>query len=119
MKKNQEKGPWLNILHMLIKFTPRAYGIKGRYPTGIDAASEYVRGKGSIAKHEDPVPEAVSRGTCVCMSRASRLASSIVRSLSGRLAAVEQRAPWRTSRDSFGGVVKKGTKRVANHGTRL
>lgn len=45
-------------LHTLIKLTPRAYGtVEERYKAGIDAVSTW-RGKGSVAKHEDPPPEA-------------------------------------------------------------
>lgn len=56
MKKDQEKSPWLNVpLHTLIKLTPQAYGTKEEiFKANIEAVSTW-RGKGSIAKHEDPV----------------------------------------------------------------
>lgn len=58
MNKDQEKSPWMNVpLHTLIKLTPRAYGTEEvRYPANIPAVSTW-RGKGSTAKHEDPLPE--------------------------------------------------------------
>jgi 6-phosphofructo-2-kinase / fructose-2,6-biphosphatase 2 len=61
MKKDQKKSPWMNVpLHTLIKLTPRAYGTdEERYPANIPAVSTW-RGKGSTAKHEDPVPEAAA-----------------------------------------------------------
>ena len=41
-------------LHTLIKLTPRAYGTQEeRYDAKIPAVSTW-RGKGSVAKHEDP-----------------------------------------------------------------
>lgn len=44
-------------LHTLIKLTPRAYGTEElRYKADIPAVSTW-RGKGSVAKHEDPPPE--------------------------------------------------------------
>lgn len=60
MKKDQEKSPWMNVpLHTLIKLTPRAYGTEEiRYPAHIPAVSTW-RGKGSTAKHEDPLPESM------------------------------------------------------------
>ncbi|KAI3327531.1 6-phosphofructo-2-kinase [Xylariaceae sp. AK1471] len=59
MKKDQSRSPWMNVpLHCLIKLTPRAYGTdEERYQADIPAVSTW-RGKGSTAKHEDPVPEA-------------------------------------------------------------
>ncbi|KAL7624672.1 Fructose-2,6-bisphosphatase [Parahypoxylon ruwenzoriense] len=59
MKKDQARSPWMNVpLHCLIKLTPRAYGTdEERYQADIPAVSTW-RGKGSTAKHEDPVPEA-------------------------------------------------------------
>ncbi|PMD53543.1 bifunctional 6-phosphofructo-2-kinase/fructose-2,6-bisphosphate 2-phosphatase [Hyaloscypha bicolor E] len=56
MKEDQEKSPWLNVpLHTLIKLTPRAYGTdKQVFKAGVEAVSTW-RGKGSVAKHEDPV----------------------------------------------------------------
>jgi 6-phosphofructo-2-kinase/fructose-2,6-biphosphatase 2 len=42
-------------LHTLIRLTPRAYGTEEkRYDARIPAVSTW-RGKGSVAKHEDPV----------------------------------------------------------------
>lgn len=42
-------------LHTLIKLTPRAYGTEEkRYDAKIPAVSTW-RGKGSVAKHEDPI----------------------------------------------------------------
>ncbi|KAI1506437.1 6-phosphofructo-2-kinase [Biscogniauxia marginata] len=59
MKKDQSRSPWMNVpLHCLIKLTPRAYGTEEeRYQANIPAVSTW-RGKGSTAKHEDPIPEA-------------------------------------------------------------
>ncbi|KAI1493106.1 6-phosphofructo-2-kinase [Biscogniauxia mediterranea] len=59
MKKDQSRSPWMNVpLHCLIKLTPRAYGTEEeRYQADIPAVSTW-RGKGSTAKHEDPIPEA-------------------------------------------------------------
>lgn len=56
MKKSQEESPWMAVpLHTLIKLTPRAYGTEEvRYDAKIPAVSTW-RGKGSVAKHEDPV----------------------------------------------------------------
>ncbi|CZT04272.1 probable fructose-2,6-bisphosphate 2-phosphatase [Rhynchosporium agropyri] len=56
MNEDQEKSPWLNVpLHTLIKLTPRAYGTDRQvYKADIPAVSTW-RGKGSVAKHEDPV----------------------------------------------------------------
>ncbi|CAJ2510860.1 Uu.00g064850.m01.CDS01 [Anthostomella pinea] len=58
MKKDQTKSPWMNVpLHCLIKLTPRAYGTdEVRYQADIPAVSTW-RGKGSTAKHEDPIPD--------------------------------------------------------------
>ncbi|KAI0019798.1 6-phosphofructo-2-kinase [Xylariomycetidae sp. FL0641] len=58
MKKDQSQSPWMNVpLHCLIKLTPRAYGTEEvRYQADIPAVSTW-RGKGSTAKHEDPIPE--------------------------------------------------------------
>ena len=55
MKEEQEASPWLNVpLHTLIKLTPRAYGTEKQvFKGGIEAVSTW-RGKGSVAKHEDP-----------------------------------------------------------------
>ncbi|CAN8104067.1 unnamed protein product [Discula destructiva] len=60
MKRDQEKSPWMHVpLHTLIKLTPRAYGTdEQRWDAKIAAVSTW-RGKGSTAKHEDPVPEAL------------------------------------------------------------
>jgi 6-phosphofructo-2-kinase/fructose-2,6-biphosphatase 2 len=45
-------------LHTLIKLTPKAYGThEERTAAGIEAVSTW-RGKGSVAKHEDPIGEA-------------------------------------------------------------
>ncbi|TGJ85344.1 hypothetical protein E0Z10_g3385 [Xylaria hypoxylon] len=62
MKKDQSRSPWMNVpLHCLIKLTPRAYGTdEERYQADIPAVSTW-RGKGSTAKHEDPIPEATAR----------------------------------------------------------
>jgi 6-phosphofructo-2-kinase/fructose-2,6-biphosphatase 2 len=56
MKKSQEESPWMAVpLHTLIKLTPRAYGTEEeRYDAKIPAVSTW-RGKGSVAKHEDPL----------------------------------------------------------------
>ncbi|KAI1325656.1 6-phosphofructo-2-kinase [Xylariaceae sp. FL0255] len=58
MKRDQARSPWMNVpLHCLIKLTPRAYGTdEERYQADIPAVSTW-RGKGSTAKHEDPIPE--------------------------------------------------------------
>jgi len=58
MGKDQESSPWMAVpLHTLIKLTPRAYNTQEeRYKAGIDAVSTW-RGKGSVAKHEDPPPD--------------------------------------------------------------
>ncbi|KAH8904093.1 bifunctional 6-phosphofructo-2-kinase/fructose-2,6-bisphosphate 2-phosphatase [Coniochaeta sp. PMI_546] len=58
MQKDQEDSPWLPVpLHTLIKLTPRAYGTdEEKTSANIKAVSTW-RGKGSTAKHEDPVPE--------------------------------------------------------------
>jgi len=49
-------------LHTLIKLTPRAYGTQEeRYDARIPAVSTW-RGKGSVAKHEDPVETTVTLG---------------------------------------------------------
>ncbi|KAJ2899780.1 hypothetical protein MKZ38_002793 [Zalerion maritima] len=58
MKKDQAKSPWMNVpLHTLIKLTPRAYGTdEERFEANIPAVSTW-RGKGSTAKHEDPIPD--------------------------------------------------------------
>ena len=58
MKRDHERSPWMNVpLHTLIKLTPRAYGtVEERFPANIPAVSTW-RGKGSTAKHEDPMPE--------------------------------------------------------------
>jgi 6-phosphofructo-2-kinase/fructose-2,6-biphosphatase 2 len=63
MKEPQEKSPWLNVpLHTLLKLTPRAYGTDiQRYDAKIAAVSTW-RGKGSVAKHEDPTAETVTLG---------------------------------------------------------
>jgi len=55
-EKNQAESPWMAVpLHTLIKLTPRAYGTQEeRLSAGIAAVSTW-RGKGSIAKHEDPI----------------------------------------------------------------
>ncbi|KAH8811598.1 6-phosphofructo-2-kinase-domain-containing protein [Xylogone sp. PMI_703] len=57
MKKDQSESPWMAVpLHTLIKLTPRAYGTEEtRYNANIPAVSTW-RGKGSVAKHEDPIP---------------------------------------------------------------
>lgn len=59
-EKDQSASPWMHVpLHTLIKLTPRAYGTEvERVSAGIDAVSTW-RAKGSTAKHEDPVPEAM------------------------------------------------------------
>ncbi|KAK4131613.1 bifunctional 6-phosphofructo-2-kinase/fructose-2,6-bisphosphate 2-phosphatase [Trichocladium antarcticum] len=58
MQKTQEESPWVPVpLHTLMKLTPRAYGTELQsYRANIKAVSTW-RGKGSTAKHEDPVPE--------------------------------------------------------------
>ena len=63
MKYDQQHSPWLNVpLHTLIKLTPRAYGTQEEvFKAGIDAVSTW-RGKGSVAKHEDPLEETESLG---------------------------------------------------------
>lgn len=49
-------------LHTLIKLTPRAYGtIEDRLDAKIPAVSTW-RGKGSVAKHEDPIESAEMLG---------------------------------------------------------
>ncbi|ROW06937.1 hypothetical protein VMCG_03989 [Cytospora schulzeri] len=60
MKRDQEKSPWMHVpLHTLIKLTPRAYGTdEQRWDAQIAAVSTW-RGKGSTAKHEEPVPTAM------------------------------------------------------------
>ncbi|KAL2293734.1 hypothetical protein FJTKL_05551 [Diaporthe vaccinii] len=60
MKRDQEKSPWMHVpLHTLIKLTPRAYGTdEQRWDAKIAAVSTW-RGKGSTAKHEEPVPSAM------------------------------------------------------------
>ncbi|POS78975.1 hypothetical protein DHEL01_v202633 [Diaporthe helianthi] len=60
MKRDQEKSPWMHVpLHTLIKLTPRAYGTdEQRWDAKIAAVSTW-RGKGSTAKHEEPVPSAL------------------------------------------------------------
>ncbi|KUI59398.1 Fructose-2,6-bisphosphatase [Cytospora mali] len=60
MKRDQEKSPWMHVpLHTLIKLTPRAYGTdEQRWDAKIAAVSTW-RGKGSTAKHEEPVPTAL------------------------------------------------------------
>ncbi|KAH6721722.1 fructose-bisphosphatase [Leptodontidium sp. 2 PMI_412] len=61
MNEDQEKSPWLNVpLHTLIKLTPRAYGTDRQvYKAMIPAVSTW-RGKGSVAKHEDPLEDTTS-----------------------------------------------------------
>ena len=63
MKEEQEASPWLNVpLHTLIKLTPRAYGTEKQvFKGGIEAVSTW-RGKGSVAKHEDPTEETHTLG---------------------------------------------------------
>jgi len=63
MQKSQVESPWMNVpLHTLIKLTPRAYGTQEeRYDARIPAVSTW-RGKGSVAKHEDPVETTVTLG---------------------------------------------------------
>lgn len=60
MKRDQEKSPWMHVpLHTLIKLTPRAYGTdEQRWDAKIAAVSTW-RGKGSTAKHEEPVTTAM------------------------------------------------------------
>jgi 6-phosphofructo-2-kinase/fructose-2,6-biphosphatase 2 len=64
MKKSQEESPWMAVpLHTLIKLTPRAYGtLEERYDAKIPAVSTW-RGKGSVAKHEDPTETTVKLGS--------------------------------------------------------
>lgn len=64
MQKTQEESPWMNVpLHTLIKLTPRAYGTQEeRYDAKIPAVSTW-RGKGSVAKHEDPDENTISLGS--------------------------------------------------------
>ncbi|KAF2205648.1 fructose-2,6-bisphosphatase-like protein [Delitschia confertaspora ATCC 74209] len=56
MNVPQEQSPWMEVpLHTLIKLTPRAYSTQEeRYKADIPAVSTW-RGKGSSAKHQDPV----------------------------------------------------------------
>ncbi|KAL1305189.1 hypothetical protein AAFC00_002110 [Neodothiora populina] len=56
MGSSQEQSPWMEVpLHTLIKLTPRAYGtVEERWKANIPAVSTW-RGKGSQAKHQDPV----------------------------------------------------------------
>ncbi|KIN02657.1 hypothetical protein OIDMADRAFT_120329 [Oidiodendron maius Zn] len=65
MKKSQADSPWMAVpLHTLIKLTPRAYGTQEeRYDAKIPAVSTW-RGKGSVAKHEDPTAatDAIGKG---------------------------------------------------------
>lgn len=65
MKKSQADSPWMAVpLHTLIKLTPRAYGTQEeRYDAKIPAVSTW-RGKGSVAKHEDPTSstDAIGKG---------------------------------------------------------
>ncbi|KAK3990786.1 6-phosphofructo-2-kinase-domain-containing protein [Cladorrhinum sp. PSN332] len=58
MQKTQEESPWVPVpLHTLMRLTPRAYGTEVQtYKANIKAVSTW-RGKGSTAKHEDPLPE--------------------------------------------------------------
>lgn len=58
MQKTQEESPWVPVpLHTLMKLTPRAYGTELQtYKANIQAVSTW-RGKGSTARHEDPIPE--------------------------------------------------------------
>jgi len=55
MRRNQEESPWLAVkLHTLFKLTPRAYDTQQEeIRANIPAVSTW-RGKGSVAKHEDP-----------------------------------------------------------------
>jgi len=59
MGSSQEQSPWMEVpLHTLIKLTPRAYGtVEERWKANIPAVSTW-RGKGSVAKHQDPGPDA-------------------------------------------------------------
>ncbi len=59
MQKSQELSPWVPVpLHTLIKLTPKAYGTDEEIkPANIAAVSTW-RGKGSTARHEDPIPAA-------------------------------------------------------------
>ncbi|KAK7977796.1 6-phosphofructo-2-kinase [Apiospora saccharicola] len=61
MKKDQSASPWMNVpLHTLIKLTPRAYGTEEqRFSADIPAVSTW-RGKGSTAKHENPMADTTS-----------------------------------------------------------
>lgn len=66
MHEDQERSPWLAVkLHTLFKLTPRAYR------NDVDAVSADIpavstwRGKGSIAKHEDPTAETKGVGYAV------------------------------------------------------
>ena len=55
MGSSQEKSPWMEVpLHTLIRLTPRAYGtVEERWNAHIPAVSTW-RGKGTVAKHQDP-----------------------------------------------------------------
>lgn len=70
MKKSQEESPWMAVpLHTLIKLTPRAYGTQEeRYDAKIPAVSTW-RGKGSVAKHEDPADGAEVVGAHAAMGK--------------------------------------------------
>ncbi|POS88237.1 Phosphoglycerate mutase-like protein [Erysiphe pulchra] len=63
MDKDHVKSPWMNVpLHTLIKITPKAYGCEVEmFKTDIAAVSTW-RGKGSVAKHEDPTEATVTLG---------------------------------------------------------
>ncbi|CAD6502948.1 BgTH12-02622 [Blumeria graminis f. sp. triticale] len=63
MNKDHVKSPWMNVpLHTLIKLTPNAYGCEVElFKTDIAAVSTW-RGKGSVAKHEDPTEGTVTMG---------------------------------------------------------
>lgn len=54
-EESQTKSPWMHVpLHQLLQLTPHAYGVnEERFKANIDAVSTW-RGKGSIARHEDP-----------------------------------------------------------------
>lgn len=58
MGSSQDKSPWMEVpLHTLIKLTPHAYGTREeRFQANIPAVSTW-RGKGSQAKHQDPVTD--------------------------------------------------------------
>ncbi|KAK4197001.1 6-phosphofructo-2-kinase-domain-containing protein [Triangularia verruculosa] len=58
MQKTQEESPWVPVpLHTLMKLTTRAYGTEVEiFKAEVKAVSTW-RGKGSTAKHEDPIPE--------------------------------------------------------------